>query len=497
MLAKIKLSTGQILIYSIGNIATKLTGFVLFPIYASHIPISDYRSLILLEPIWQLLTALLAVSLPTALLRWLPSEPDKQNQKSLVFTTLVALLSIIAIFNFMAFPLNHFLGQAGAYSDPGFKKYLDLSFPLISFDILNLLVLSLLRFHERPWLYIALNGAKLSLNIVLNIYLITAQGMGVESIIISQLASSMLLNILAVGFLMKNLTPRVNFRALKQMLAFGFPLIFTAVSAIILSFSDRYIIDHYLTHAETGVYGVGYKFGGIINMFVIQSFQLGFLPIAFKMLDDPGAKRFFARVLTYFLFVLVFLGLSLSLFAREILILFSAGQADYAGAFVVVPLITLGFVIKGLQYYFSLGLYYVKKTAYNAWIVMGCALVSIALNLALVPVAGIYGAAITLLATTTLMAVLYYYFAQKHYPIPFETKRLLLIAAAGFLLFFAGSLPAFESIYITLPVKLACIIFFPALLYLSGFFDADEKNRLRQLKVYLFSPFRKKTSHDS
>ncbi len=86
MLAKIKLSTGQILIYSIGNIATKLTGFVLFPIYASHIPISDYRSLILLEPIWQLLTALLAVSLPTALLRWLPSEPDKQNQKSLVFT---------------------------------------------------------------------------------------------------------------------------------------------------------------------------------------------------------------------------------------------------------------------------------------------------------------------------------------------------------------------------------------------------------------------------
>jgi O-antigen/teichoic acid export membrane protein len=497
MLAKIKLSTGQILIYSIGNIATKLTGFVLFPVYASHIPISDYRSLILLEPIWQLLTALLAVSLPTALLRWLPSEPDKRNQKSLVFTTLMALLAILAVFNLLAYPANHFLGEAGAYSSPEFKKYLDLTFPLISFDILNLLVLSLLRFQERPWLYIALNGVKLSVNIILNIYLITGQGMGVESIIISQLAASMLLNILAFGFLLKNLTPRFNFSALKQMMAFGFPLIFTAVSAIILSFSDRYIIDHFLTKAETGVYGVGYKFGGIINMFVIQSFQLGFLPIAFKMLDEPGAKRFFARILTYFLFVLVFLGLAISLFAREILILFSAGEKDYAGAFVVVPLITLGFVIKGLQYYFSLGLYYVKKTAYNAWIVMGCALISIAMNLALVPVAGIYGAAITLMATTTLMAILYYYFAQKHYPIPFETKRLLLIAAAGLLLFFAGSLPAFESIIINLLIKLICIIFFPVLLFFSGFFDPDEKNRLLQLKAHMISIFRNKRPNDS
>lgn len=492
MLSKIKSSTQLIVIYSLGNLSAKLTGFILLPLYAGHLSIAEYGALVLIEPIWQLLSAVVAVSLPSALLRWLAPEKDLTRQKTLVFTALVSILGILMMFNLLAFPVNALLNSSGLYSDPNFELYLNLSFPLVSFDILNLLVLSLVRFHEKPWFYITLNTIKLSVNLGLNVYFIVGLQMGVESIILSQLIASVLLMVLSVPFLLKNLVPKFDYIALKEMLLYGFPLIFTTISAIVLSLGDRFIIDHYLTRGETGLYGVGYKMGGIINMFIIQSFQLGFLPIAYKMLSDSDARRFFARVLTYFTFVLMFSAMALSLFSRELIVLFTAGNDEYHGAYAVVPLITFSFVLKGMQYYFSLGLHYVKRTSYNAWIVMGCALFSLLLNLFLIPRLGIIGAAITLTVTTLLMAVLYYYYSQKFYYIHFEVRRLIIILLTGLTVFFLGWYTSIFGVWISVSVKLLLVIGFPWLLLKLQFFNADEVNRLRQAKAFLSSYLLKK-----
>jgi O-antigen/teichoic acid export membrane protein len=141
--------------------------------------------------------------------------------------------------------------------------------------------------------------------------------MGVEAILLSQLIASVLLNIFSSPFLIKHLVPKFEVGPLKEMLKYGFPLIFTSISAIILSLGDRYVVQHFLTRSDTGVYGIGYKFGGIINMFIIQSFQLGFLPIAYKMLEDAGAKRFFSRIFTYYFGILMLSAFALSVYPGQ------------------------------------------------------------------------------------------------------------------------------------------------------------------------------------
>ena len=169
MFDKVKLSTQQVLIYSIGNIATKMAGFVLLPLIAHNVSVDQYGALVMLEPTWQLLSAFLALSLPSALLRWLAPEKDLSKQKEIIFTVVMALIGILVVFNLIAYPINRWLGSLGAYSYEQFDTYLAYSFPLVSFDILNLVVLSMLRFHERPVFYIILNLVKLTVNIVLNV----------------------------------------------------------------------------------------------------------------------------------------------------------------------------------------------------------------------------------------------------------------------------------------------------------------------------------------
>jgi O-antigen/teichoic acid export membrane protein len=267
---------------------------------------------------------------------------------------------------------------------------------------------------------------------------------------------------------------------LREMASYGFPLVFTTASAIVLQLGDRFILGYYLDKSEVGAYGFGYKIGGILNMFVIQSFQLGFLPMAYKMLSDPDAKRFFSRMLTYFTFVLVFSALFLTLFARELSIFLSWGEDSYQSAVYLVPLITFSFVLKGMQYYFSLGLHYVKRTSYNAYIVVFCALLSIGMNIALIPVIGVIAAAITVTFTTAVMGGLYLYYSQKFYYIQFEARRILLMLGIGVLLFFIGWELEFLDMIWVLIIKSVLVILFPFLLYKGGFFDKDELNRIKQ-----------------
>jgi O-antigen/teichoic acid export membrane protein len=480
MLQKLRKSSGSVVIYSIGNLSAKLTGFILLPLYTEHLSVADYGTLGLLETISQFLAAVLALSLPTALLRWCSSENDEKGRKSIVFTTLMASLAILGVFNIIAYPVTSFINHTAFWNDPKFSLYLMLSFPVITFDILNLLVLNLLRFHERPGLYITINTAKLAAILGLNIYFISYKGMGVDGVILSQFIGSLALNLLSLPFLVRNLFPRFNYKILKELLIYGFPLVFASISALILSMGDRFIIDFFLTKEDLGVYTLGYRIGGVINVFILQSFQLGFLPFAYKMFEEGNAQRFFSKVLTYFTFVLIFSALVLSVFARETIITFAHANSGYWSAYIIVPLISLSFVIKGLQYYFSLGLHYVKRTGYNAWIVMVCAVVSLGLNFLLIPVLGILGSAFTINIATLLMAWLYFHFSQKFYPINFEYVRILKLFGVGLGIFLL-SLPAARlGWWPGIALKALLLFSYPFLLYFAGFFESIELLRLRQ-----------------
>lgn len=412
-------------IYSFGNLAAKLTGFLLLPLYAQHLTAAEYGVFGLLETIWQLLIAMLSLSIPTAIMRWCSDDKNFQSKKTIVSTAIFSLLLILFSFNILSLPFLEHLSYA-FFETSEYKNFLLLVFISLSFDILNLLVLNLIRLEEKPFQYIILNVVKLTVILLLNIYLIAYKGYGVLGMILGQLIGNVIFSIGSVYILLKYISFRFSKTLFREMISYGFPLIFTNVSAIVLSIGDRFFIKHFLSFEDLGIYSLGYKIGGIINVFIVQSFQLGFLPIAYKMYNQPDAKYFFQKVLDYFVVVLVLSTLLLSAFSKELITLLSPENSKFREAHVVVPLIAFSFIIKGVQYFFSLGLHYVKKTSYNAWIVIISSGVSIGLNYYLIPKLGIIGSAVSINIATLLMAILYYYFSQKMYYIPYNFKKITL-----------------------------------------------------------------------
>jgi O-antigen/teichoic acid export membrane protein len=305
--------------------------------------------------------------------------------------------------------------------------------------------------------------------------------MGVEGIILSELIGDFLLIIITAPYIFKNSSLSFRFDIFIEMFKYGFPLIFSTTFAFMLTLGDRYIIKFLLGNESVGIYSLGHKIASVLNVFVIQSFGLGYLPIAFKKFETPNSKRFYSKVMTYFILVLAVGSLFLSLFGRELIETF-ASRPEYWSAYTVIPLICFAFIFKGMQYIFAMVFHFTKRTSFNAYIVFASAVLNVVLNFSLIPVYGYMGAAVSLLITLVVQAVFSYIFAEKLYSIKYEIGKLVKLILLSTAFIFISLQFEELSMVLSITLKLFLIIIFPVLLYFLNFFEPVE---LEKVKDYL------------
>ena len=337
MLSDLRHTTKHILIYSLGNLSTKLIGFVLLPLYTDYLSTSEYGMLAILEVTSFMLIAFVGMRQSTAMMRWGSAEKDKGRFGSIAFTILMVLVFLGAGFNLIFQPLAGTFGRI-LFESSEYGNYFHVLFAFVSFEVLNVWVLDLIRVKGKPMIYVVLSLIKFTVILTLNIYFIKFKGLGVLGIILSQFIGSVLLFVISIRFVVKNVLARIEWKEIRPMFNYGFPLVFTTISMYVLSLGDRYLMKYMLDLDAVGVYALGYKIATITNLLIIQSFQIGFLPIAYKMYEQKNKERFFVKSLTYYGFVLVLFSLVLSMFSRELLFILSKSD-QYLVAYTIVPFI--------------------------------------------------------------------------------------------------------------------------------------------------------------
>ena len=70
MLSFVKSAAKNSLIYGLGNVSTKVVGFILLPLYTSHLSVREYGILGLLEVSSQVIVSVFGLSLTYAFFRW-------------------------------------------------------------------------------------------------------------------------------------------------------------------------------------------------------------------------------------------------------------------------------------------------------------------------------------------------------------------------------------------------------------------------------------------
>jgi O-antigen/teichoic acid export membrane protein len=481
MLSKLKDTAKHTFIYSIGNLSTKIIGLLLLPLYTAKLSLLNYGRFTILETTSMFLTMVLGLRIVSSMMRWSAETEDKDEQGKILFNSYVILLVTAILITIIFSPLKSWLSQV-FFSSAEYSQFFTVIFAIIGLEMINQVPMNLFRFQGKPIVYSAVFAIKLVIVLLLNIYFLVYAEIGVIGIFYSQLIANAIQMIFTIPILLKNFYYKFDIKLIKEMLSYSIPLIFSAISVQLLAIGDRYIIKYLLDYSQVGIYSLGYKISGVLNVFIVQAFALGFLPIAYKMQDSKDAQPFFKKIFKYFSMILVFGALGVSLFAREILLVF-AQKPEFYVAYKIVPLITIAFIFKGIQYMFLLGFHYVKKTKYIAYIVTFALFVNLGLNFILIPQFGILGAALTTVISSLLISVISYFVSQKFYPVNYEIGKMFIVFAVGTTLYLVSGLLADVDIYIGIVLKLVLFLSFPILLFIFKFYERSELDKMKKVLI--------------
>lgn len=481
MLNKLKSTAKHTFIYSLGNFSTKVVGLVLLPLYTAKLTLLDYGKFTILETTAMFMAMIFGLRIVSSMMRWSAETEDKTERKSILFNSYFMLFFVAILLNVLLNPFREIFSNL-LFGTTDYVNYFTVIFMTVGFEIINQVPMNLFRFREQSAIYTIFFVSKLNVVLLLNIFFLVKMDIGVIGIFYSQLIANILQFIFSLPILLKNFNYHFNFKLIKEMLGYGVPLIFSAISVQLLAIGDKYIIRYLLGYEAVGIYSLGGKISGVLNVLVVQSFQLAFVPIAFKMFKQPDAKEFFKKVFKYFAVILLFGAFTLSIFSREILEIFAQKQ-EYVIAYKIVPFITLAFVFKGLQNMFALAFYFKKKTKQIAVIVSVAVLINFGLNYFFIKIlqTGISGAAFSTVLSTLFIMIILYFASRKIYLINYEIGKIFIALLVAFILFLIQFFVNFNAIFLQIVFKLSLCLLFPILLYLFGFFEKTELAKIREI----------------
>ncbi|NQT24371.1 polysaccharide biosynthesis C-terminal domain-containing protein [candidate division KSB1 bacterium] len=481
MFNKIKKTIKHSAFYSLGNISSKLVGFILLPIYTRQISVADYGVLGLFEAMNMLGVAVGAMGLYQGLLRWHNLSKSEVESKRLVGTVFLFLLIMGGLLTaptvLFREQLSIFFFKEGGYQT--LFVYLALA---VSFRIFGRLELTLLRNEEKSLFYSVCIATQFTVSLILNILFVAILKIGIRGILISQAISNGLLFLILLPYLLKRISFSPMFGVLRKMLKFSFPLMLATAAATLIAMGDRYLFSMFGTLHDLGLYNLGYKFSNILKMFVVDAFALGLPVIGWQMIrNDNTPKRFFSKLMTYLVFGLSGVALALSLFTREIIEVLL--DPAYLNAYIVVPFLLYRVVLLGMQKIYFFELQIPKKTHLITVILLIEAVIDVGLNIYMIPRWGIIGAGCSISLAFTIATLLAYWLAQRHYPVVYETRRLMIILLITVGLFALSLIFSGYGFGIRLIVKSLIVLLYPTLFFVVKFFESVELERIRDVAV--------------
>jgi O-antigen/teichoic acid export membrane protein len=306
---------------------------------------------------------------------------------------------------------------------------------IVLVDSFTTIPLSVLRAERRPFGYVAISLTRAIVGLAATVVFVVIVDAGVVGVFLGSLSGALAAFPLGLLALVRAGTPRPRWDGalVRSMLAFSLPLVPTAIAGWVLNLADRPLLQ-LITRDESlvGVYGIGYTAGLAINALFIQPFTLAWGAAYWELAARSDAPSAFARVLTAFAAIAGLVALGLAALGTDVIRFLL--RPEFEPARFIVPFSAFGFVLYGVFTIVSAGLNIAGRTRRLPAIMGGAAAVNIVLNLVLIPVIGLYGAALATVVSYGVLALLTERASQRLYPVPWDLRRVGIALGSAALL---------------------------------------------------------------
>lgn len=433
----------QLLAYGTAEAAVLAVNVLLLPVYTRVLQPAEYGALALLLVFEAVLKPSLRCGLDAAYLRLHFDYPREEDRRSLATTMLLFIVALNGVVLLALWPVSSWLTRV-VVGDVQYLRALQLVALNTGLSNLAFLPLSLFRVQERSSLVGTVTFLRSFSTVLVRLVLVVGFRQGVFGLALADVIVTSLLVLGLAPTLGSMIGGTFSPPMMRAALRYGFPQVPQGLLSQVMSMSDRYVLGMFLPLRDLGVYAIGSTMASVLKLYPV-AFESAWMPFAFSSLTRRDAPAVFARMASYAFAVMCFAALAIVLFAAPVTRLVL--PSSYHRAPDVVPLLALGITIQAGAWFMATSINVAKRTSRYPIATAAGAIASLTGSLVLIPRFGVMGAAAGVVCGQVVLTAATGWFAQRYYPIPYETRRLakalavaLILAGAGLLLRGAGPL---------------------------------------------------------
>lgn len=405
---------------SIGTFGSKLLVFLMVRFYTGYLTPAEYGTADLITQTANLLIPLVSLDITDGVFRF---AADRNSGRADVFSVGFRIITLGSLLMLAALAL--------AKDIPAVHSYGLLLATFVIASCYHALCAHFVRAKGNTALFAVQGLFNTALFIGLNILFLSVFSWGIRGYVLSTTVA----NVITTVFLVwkERLWRYLRFerkRGLQRsMLRYCIPLIPAAIFWWIMGVSDRYMVNWFLGSDANGIYAVAYKIPTILTILAavfMDAWQLS--AIAESAGDRQEHLRFYGSVWDAFASAVFLVAGGIIAFSPLLIRLLA--DEPYYDAWRYIPMLTLSMAAAAFSNFMGSVYVVTKKSSASFWTSMVGAGVNIALNLWLIPLIGIQGAAAATFASCLIVFLIRLVNARQLLPFQLSGKKLALGVAA-------------------------------------------------------------------
>lgn len=402
-------------IFSVGSLGSKIVSFILLPLYTFYLTTGEFGTVDLVIATSTMLVPVVSLSMQDAVLRF---AMDDSQKRDLVLSSAFFIGFIGLMLSLILYPVLNLIN--------GLNNYIIFLYLLLFVEIFEIITSQYARGIGRSKLF-ALNGFLLSLNTgLLNLLFIVVFDLGINGYLIATFLSYLISSIFLAVKLKLHKTIKISAikkDVIKNLITYSVPLIPNSVMWALINASSRYFILFYLGVKYNGLFAVASRIPAIINI-ISSVFSQAWQLSAIEEFENVNRSKFYNsifEILSSVMFLSTFL----------IIIILKPGfkfifDLEYYNAWEVVPFMLIGIVFSSFASFFGSIYIASKKTSgvFKTSIYGG--LISLVLNLLLIPKIGLIGTGIASMISFLVMFIARVIDTKKIIHIEINWKKIWL-----------------------------------------------------------------------
>lgn len=439
--------------YGLASLLSKGLAIFLLPLYTRVLSPGDYGAYELLITLGALANLVVALEISQGQARYWADVHEPAARRRLASTSLWFTVLMFGLFMLIGLLAAQKI-NAIVLGDAHYLDAFRLGIGLITVNGIFYQLLNQFRWELRSKAYALASVAFALFTVLFALVFCLWLGLGLVGVMLAQLSAAMLACFLCLWMLRNTFGWQFDALQLRDMLRFSTPLVPAGLAVFISLYINRLAINHFGSLEDVGHFGIGSRIASFSTLLIL-GIQAALTPLVYQHYRDPQTPGQIARLFSWFMAVALAACLFMALFARELLMLFTT--PEFMASAALVGLLAPALLLSQM-YIFAPGIAIAKKTHWQLWVTLLSAAVSVTANWILVPLLGIWGAALATLITSLVFFGSWLLLSQRLYRIPYAWRGLIWVSLV-FVLFVMLGMEVNS-----LEISLASVIFIKAIL---------------------------------